>query len=99
MNRHVAPVTLAALLYATLAQADVHCVVPMTDWQPREAVVQLAADKGWTLRRIKIDDGCYEITGNDAEGHKFKLKLHPGTLAVMQQGHDDDSHPKQPDNN
>ena len=50
---------------AALAEDD--CFVPMADWQPREAVARLAQENGWTVRRIKVDDGCYEIDGSDAE--------------------------------
>ena len=65
------------------ALADDDCFVPMSDWQPREAVAKLAKDKGWTVRRIKIDDGCYEIDGRDGEGHRIEVTLHPATLAVI----------------
>ena len=46
--------------------ADDDCFVPMADWQPREAV-RAGRGEGWTVRRIKIDDGCYEIDGRDAD--------------------------------
>ncbi|MFN3293835.1 MAG: PepSY domain-containing protein [Gemmobacter sp.] len=74
----------AAVLAAGAARADDDCFVPMADWQPREAVAQLAAQNGWTVRRIKIDDGCYEIDGRDAEGRRIEAKVHPGTLAVIE---------------
>jgi hypothetical protein len=45
--------------------ADDDCFVPMADWQPRDAVARLAEGNGWSVRRIKIDDGCYEIDGRD----------------------------------
>lgn len=67
---------------AALAEDD--CFVPMADWQPREAVAKLASEKGWTVGRIKIDDGCYEIIGRDAEGRAIEAKLHPGTLEVIE---------------
>ena len=39
--------------------------------------------KGWTVRRIKIDDGCYEIDGRDAEGRGIEVTVHPATLEVI----------------
>lgn len=66
-----------------MARADEDCFVPMADWQPREAVARLAADQGWTVRRIKIDDGCYEVDGRDAQGRAIEAKVHPGTLAIL----------------
>lgn len=80
------------------AWADDDCFVPMTDWQPREAVSKLASEKGWTVRRIKIDDGCYQIVGQDAQGRTMEATLHPATLRILEieykgregkEGHDD----------
>ena len=85
--------TLALIVSPALAGDD--CTVPMTDWQPREAVMKFAADQGWDLRRIRIDDGCYEVTGRDAEGRVIEVKLNPATLAVVEiefEDGDDDTH-------
>ncbi|MCX7349915.1 MAG: PepSY domain-containing protein [Alphaproteobacteria bacterium] len=68
---------------AGTALAEEGCFVPMSEWQPREAVVKLAKDKGWTVRRIKIDDGCYEIDARDISGKSFEATIHPETLEVL----------------
>lgn len=65
------------------ALGDEACYVPLADWQPRAAVERMAAEKGWTIRRIRIDDGCYEIDGQDGQGRRIAVKVHPGTLEVM----------------
>jgi hypothetical protein len=62
---------------------DDDCRVPMADWQPREAVQAMAEAQGWTVRRIKTDDGCYEIKGRDAQGREIEVKIDPATLAVV----------------
>lgn len=81
-------VLIAALALTTLgvgaALADDDCEAPMADWQPRDAVKQMAESKGWTVRRIKIDDGCYEITGRDAKGDDIEAKIHPTTLEIVE---------------
>jgi hypothetical protein len=85
--------TLALIVSPALAGDD--CTVPMTDWQPREAVMKFAAEQGWDLRRIRIDDGCYEVIGRDAEGRAIEVKLNPATLAVVEmefEDGDDDAH-------
>lgn len=79
-----------AVFPAGVAMADDDCFVPMADWQPRHAVAQLAAENGWTVRRIKIDDGCYEINGQDAEGRQIEVTLHPATLEVIEFEFEDD---------
>jgi hypothetical protein len=73
-----------AVMPAGAALADDDCFVPMVDWQPRDAVALLAEENGWTVRRIKIDDGCYEIDGLDAEGRRIEVTVHPGTLEVIE---------------
>jgi hypothetical protein len=62
----------------------------MADWQPREAVARLAKENGWTVRRIKIDDGCYEIDGRDADGRRIEVTVHPATLQVIEVEYEDD---------
>ena len=59
------------------------CDAPLNRWQTREAVRQMAAAQGWQIQRLKIDDGCYEIRGTDAQGRSFKAKIDPETLAVI----------------
>lgn len=81
----IAPALLALTLgAATLAAwAGDDCDVPVRRWQSRDAVRQMAAQKGWELERLKIDDGCYEVRGTDAEGRGFKAKIDPETLEVV----------------
>jgi hypothetical protein len=81
--------SLAALPVGS-ARADDDCFVPMADWKPREAVAAMAAELGWTVRRIKIDDGCYEIIGTDAKGRPVEATVNPATLEVMRIEVDDD---------
>lgn len=70
--------------------ADSRCFVPMTEWQPREAVQRLAQQNGWSVRRIKIDDGCYEIDGSNADGRRIEVTVHPATLQVIKIEYEDE---------
>jgi hypothetical protein len=92
MNKYLmAAAFLAGLGAAGAALADDdECRVPMADWQPREAVQKMAEAQGWTVRRIKTDDGCYEIKGRDAQGRKIKVKVDPATLAIVEMESEDD---------
>ena len=63
--------------------ADDDCDAPVNRWQSREAVRQMAAQQGWEIQRLKIDDGCYEIRGTDSQGRSFKAKIDPETLKVL----------------
>lgn len=74
----------AALAGGSAAQAsEGRCSVPMASWQPRAAVEQLARDKGWSVQRIRTDDGCYELRGRDDKGQRMRLRLDPATLKTV----------------
>lgn len=91
MRKYLMTATLLAGLGATgMAFAGDDCRVPKADWQPREAVQAMAEAQGWTVRRIKTDDGCYEVKGRDAQGRQIEAKLDPATLKVVEIEYDDD---------
>ena len=83
-------ILICSTMIAGAAQADRRCSVAMTEWQPRAKVAELAAETGWTVRRIRIDDGCYQIIGTDAKGKKIVVKINPATLEIVQSGSEDD---------
>ncbi len=73
-----------ALSVATLpASADDDCDAPVERWQSREDVRQMAVRQGWQIQRLKIDDGCYELRGTDAQGRRFDAKIDPETLKIL----------------
>jgi hypothetical protein len=72
------------------AYAGDDCYVPMSKWQSRDAVREMAQAQGWEVRRIKIDDGCYEIKGYDAVGREIEVKIDPASLAVVDFEYEDD---------
>lgn len=89
MMKSITILCLIAAIPARVAWADDDCFVPMADWQPRDAVQALADKNGWKVRRIKIDDGCYEIDGRDAKGHRVEITIHPSTLQVIELEYED----------
>jgi len=77
-------VALAMLVAASLpARAGRECDAPPETWRPRSAVSALAERNGWLVDRLKVDDGCYEISGRDAQGRRFKAKIDPASLQVI----------------
>lgn len=90
MRKTLTILAVLAILPAGAAVADDDCFVPMANWQPREAVEDLAAANDWTVRRIKIDDGCYEIDGRDSVNRAIQVKVHPGTLQIIDLEYEDE---------
>jgi hypothetical protein len=77
--------------------ADDDCNAPLDRWQSREAVRQMATREGWQIQRLKIDDGCYEIRGLDAQGRTFKAKIDPETLKVLKMKQEDSERARERD--
>lgn len=80
MKIHPLLAVLGAFLAAAPVLAGDDCDVPVSQWQSRDAVMRWAVQQGWQVQRLKIDEGCYEIRGRDAEGRELKVKLDPKTL-------------------
>jgi len=45
--------------------------------------------QGFTVSKIKLDDGSYKVKATDAAGHKQKLSVNPQTGDVISKGDDD----------
>jgi hypothetical protein len=76
----------SSLLFASAAQATGLATCdsgPKTGWQPRAKLEQTLKDKGWTVRKIKEDGGCYEVYALDDKGQKLEVYFHPVTLAPV----------------
>jgi hypothetical protein len=73
-----APFLLAGAAQATgLATCDSG---PKTGWQAAAKLEQTLKAKGWTVRKIKEDGGCYEAYALDEKGQKLEVYFHPVTL-------------------
>lgn len=93
MNHRLTMLALVASLGGiTTAMADEGCSVPMSEWQPREAVQRMAQKQGWTVRRIKIDDGCYKIEVREASGRTVEVTVDPATLETKSVQYEEDDH-------
>lgn len=73
---------LVGILLSGTVLADNDCVDPVATWQPREVLRQQLERQGWTVQRIKVDDGCYEAKGVDRHGNKLKAKYAPASFRI-----------------
>lgn len=51
-------------------------------WQPQEKLEKQLTEKGWKIRRVKEDGGCYEVYAFDEKGERVEAYFHPKTLAL-----------------
>ncbi|GAB4223680.1 MAG: PepSY domain-containing protein [Kiloniellaceae bacterium] len=72
-----------AVLTSGAALAGDKCNVPQAEWQPKQALQQKLEGEGWQIRKLKVDDGCYEVYGTDARGKRMEVYFDPRTFAVV----------------
>lgn len=71
---------LIGLASAGSALAGGKCDVPRAQWQPRETLQAKLEAKGWTVRSIGTEDGCYEAYAFDSQGARVEAYFNPETL-------------------
>lgn len=84
MKNKIITVFIASFLLSGPAYASHDCTDPVSQWQAPEQLRQMMTDKGWEVRRIKVDDGCYELKGFDRKGNKVEAKFSPATLKIIE---------------
>ena len=53
---------------------------PRSGWQPESKLTEMLTAKGWKVRRIKEDGGCYEVYALNDKGERVEAYFHPVTL-------------------
>ena len=77
---------------AGLAQASggAHCVVaPDAQWKSLQDVKTAAEALGYKVRRIKVDDNCYEAYALNSRGQRVEVYFHPVSLKIIKEELDD----------
>jgi len=59
------------------------CTAPASEWQPQETLQKKLEADGWTVKRIKTEDGCYETYATDDKGRRVEAKFDPKTLQLV----------------
>ena len=83
----LAATILAATTFSDQATGLAKCDSgPKTGWQPQAKLVEQLKAKGWSVRRIKEDGGCYEVYATDDKGQRGEYYFHPVTLDAVPTG-------------
>ena len=87
MLRKVSTATLAAAVFAIAfvqvagATGLATCDSGSPDgWQPQEKLTAILKEKGWEVRKVKVDGGCYEVYALDEKRGRVEAYFHPVTL-------------------
>jgi hypothetical protein len=76
----------AALLATTSAYATGMATCdsgPRESWQSQEKLEKMLLERGWKIRRIKEDGGCFEVYAFDEKGERVEAYFHPKTLNLV----------------
>lgn len=72
---------LVSITAVSAAQADDdHCPrVPVDRWMSEQQIRERATGLGLEVRKIEVDDGCYEVKARNRDGRKLEVRFHPET--------------------
>ena len=73
----------ALILSGLPAFAADRCDVPQASWRSVDELKSELTGKGWTIREVKTDDGCYEVYGTDAAGKRMEVYFDPATFEAV----------------
>jgi len=77
-------IILAAFVSQAAAEETRNCGnAPRDKWMSKETLTEKLKSEGIEVRRIKIEDSCYEVYGIDAKGAKIERLFNPETGAVV----------------
>ncbi|GGB98158.1 hypothetical protein GCM10011352_25320 [Marinobacterium zhoushanense] len=86
MNKLITALLISSAALSTTAHAEeVLCDVPKAQWQPQEALEQSLQAKGWEIRKIKVDEGCYEVYAKNAQGERVEAYFDPQSFEIVKQ--------------
>jgi hypothetical protein len=56
---------------------------PQSGWKSQEVLQAKLKKEGWTIRKSKVDGGCYEVYGTTPEGDRVEAYFHPVSLEKL----------------
>lgn len=71
------------VVVAGAAQAADGCDVPNSEWQSKDAFRQALMNKGWEVKSLRTEDGCYEAYAYDENGDRVEAYFNPKTLEMV----------------
>lgn len=73
---------LVSLAAGTAAASDL-CDVAEADRQPMDALQSKLEADGWQIKKIKVDEGCYEAYAINSDGQRVEAYFNPQTFELI----------------
>ncbi len=74
---------LGAASPALASESDRCGTTPRDQWLPEATIKTKVGELGYEVRKIKAENGCYEVKGVDKNGAKVELYVHPVTAEIV----------------
>ena len=78
---------LAAIAFASVPASATGAITckssPVSGWKSEKALSEKLTKEGWTVRKSKVDGGCYEVYGITPEGDRVEAYFNPVTLEKL----------------
>ncbi len=75
--------TFAVALPATATGDDVKCGDASGEWMSTDAAKSKVAEMGYEARKVKTEDGCYEVYAVGDNGKLVEIYMNPVTGAIV----------------
>ncbi len=59
------------------------CENDRDDWRTKDELETKITAEGWKVRKVKVDEGCYEVYGTTPEGQRVEAYFDPVTLEKL----------------
>ncbi|MEH6790445.1 PepSY domain-containing protein [Parasphingorhabdus sp.] len=56
---------------------------PQSGWKTQAELKASLVKQGWTVKKSKVDGGCYEVYGTTPEGDRVEAYFHPVSLEKL----------------
>ena len=77
LSAAIAAGSILALAQPAAATGKMTCDAPQASWKSMDALKAQLTKEGWSVRKAKVDGGCYEVYGTDPEGRSVEAYFHP----------------------
>lgn len=79
MNRYIFAFALGLLALPIGAETSLVCSVPKINWLSEADFTRELKQRGYLVKTIRIEKGCYEIYGLDPLGKRIQILFDPET--------------------
>jgi hypothetical protein len=74
-----------ALADPAAAHGNIACEVPRAERRPMVELQKQLKKQGWTVRKLQMMNGCYEVYGYDPNGNRIEAFFHPKTFERLRE--------------